>query len=70
MFHTLSYQLYTATEQQPADFRAGEMAAGPRDLRLCLGRAFRLRHLGRSARRAASDPPAVTAPGRALTSVR
>jgi hypothetical protein len=45
MFQTLSYQLYTATEQHPSDLRAahlrtGEAAAGLRDLRFRLRRAF------------------------------
>jgi hypothetical protein len=48
MFHTLSYQLYTyehgrtAAEQRAADTRVGEVTAEWRDLRLRLGRAFRL----------------------------
>jgi hypothetical protein len=50
MSHPLSYQLYryehglSAAGQRAADVRAGEAAAALRDLRLRLGRAFRLRH--------------------------
>ena len=49
MVYTLSYQIYkyehglTAAEQRAADVRAGEAAAALRDLRLRLGRIFRLR---------------------------
>jgi hypothetical protein len=78
MVYTLSYQMYksehglSAAEQRAADVRAGETAAALRDLRLCLGRAFRLRHRVRPARGAAD---AVTgsgahAPTRVLSSVR
>jgi hypothetical protein len=50
MFHPVSYQLYryesglSAAEQRAADVRTGEAAAGLRDLRLRLTRAFCLRH--------------------------
>ena len=79
MLHPLSYQLYrsehqyryenriSAATQRPADVRMGEAAAGLRDLRLGLGRAFRLEHRLRSARRAAN---AMTASVRVLSSVR
>jgi hypothetical protein len=59
MLYTLSYQMYkyehglSAAEQRAVDVRAGEAAAARRDLRLCLGRAFRLRHRARPARAAA-----------------
>jgi hypothetical protein len=55
MFHPLMYQLYkyehgfSAAEQRAADVRAGGAAAAARDLRLRLGRAFRLRHRVRPA---------------------
>ena len=67
MVYTLSYQMYkyehglTAAEQRAADVRAGEAAAALRDLRVCLGRSFRLRHRVRPARRGAADT--VTAAG-------
>jgi hypothetical protein len=73
MVYTLSYQIYkyehglTAAEQRAADARAGEAAATLRDLRLRLGRAFRPRRSGRSARGAAD---AGTASARVLSSVR
>ena len=77
MVYTLSYQMYkyehglSAAEQRAADVRAGEAAAALRDLRLCLGRAFRLRHRVPPARGAAD---AVTGRGRradgVLSSVR
>lgn len=51
MFQTMSYQLYSATGQQVCDLRSGEIAAVVRDLKLRLGRAFRLPHPMRSARR-------------------
>jgi hypothetical protein len=64
MFHPLSYQLYR--------YEHGLSAAELRDLRLHLGRTFRLRHRVRPARGAAG---AVTgsgadAPTRVLSSVR
>jgi hypothetical protein len=68
MFHPPSCQLYryehglTAAEQRAADVLAGEAAAGLRDLRFSLGRAFRLRHRVRPARQAAD---AVTGSGAA-----
>ena len=68
MVYTLSYQTYrsergfSAAEQRAADVRAGEAAAALRDLRLCLGRAFRPRRRVRPAREA---PGAVTAGGAA-----
>jgi hypothetical protein len=49
MHYPLSYQMYkyehglTAAEQRAADLRTGEVAAALRDLRLHLGRIFRLR---------------------------
>jgi hypothetical protein len=73
MMYTLSNQLYmyehglSAAGQRAADVRAGEAAAALRDMRLCLGRAFRLRRRVRPARRTAD---AVTAPARVLSSVR
>jgi hypothetical protein len=79
MLHPLTYQLYgseheyryehriSAATQRAADVRIGEAAAGLRDLRLCLGRAFRLEHRLRSARRAGN---AMTASVRVLSSVR
>jgi hypothetical protein len=71
MLDTLSYQMYkcghgvSAAEWRTADVRAGEAAAALRDLRTWLGRAFRLRHRARPARRAAdavtgSEPAAPT----------
>jgi hypothetical protein len=59
MVYTLSYQMdkyehgLSAAEQRAADVRAGEAAAALRDLRLGLGRGFRLRHRGRTGRRTA-----------------
>jgi hypothetical protein len=73
MVYTLSYQQYkyerglTATEQRAADVRAGETAAAVRDLRVCLGRSFRLRHRGRPTRGAADT---ITAPVRFMSSAR
>jgi hypothetical protein len=73
MVYTLSYQMYryehglSAAEQRAADVRAGEAAAALRDLRLHLGRAFRLRRRVRSAGGAAD---AMTASVRALSGVR
>jgi len=73
MVYTPSNQIYkyehglTAAEQRAADVLAGEAAAALRDLRLRLGRAFRLRHRVRSARGAAD---AVTASVRVPSSVR
>jgi hypothetical protein len=73
MFYPPSYQLYryehglTVAGQRAADVRAGEAAAALRDLRLCLGCAFRPGRRVRSARKAAD---AVTASVRVLSSVR
>ena len=73
MVYTPSNQIYkyehglTDAEQRAADVLAGEAAAALRDLRLRLGRAFRLRHRVRSARGAAD---AVTASVRVPSSVR
>jgi hypothetical protein len=77
MVYTLSYQMYkyehrlSAAEQRAADVRAGAGAAAVREGRVRLGRVFRLRPAGRSARRAAG---AVTgnraAPMRLLSSGR
>lgn len=73
MVYTLSYQMYKyenglgAAEQRAADVRAGEAAAALRDLRLCLGRGFRLGHRGRPTRGAADT---VTASARVLSGVR
>jgi hypothetical protein len=56
MVYALPCQMYkyehglTAAGQRAADVRAGEAAATLRDLRLHLGRTFRLRHRVRSAR--------------------
>ena len=78
MFHPPSYQLYryehglTAAEQRAADVTAGEAAAGLRDLRFRLGRAFRLGRPVRPARQAADAVTAsgAAAPARVLSSVR
>jgi hypothetical protein len=51
MFYTLSYQLYTATEQRTSDFSSGQIAAEIRDLRVRTGRAFRALHRVKPARR-------------------
>jgi hypothetical protein len=73
MVYPLSYQLYnyerglTAAEQRAADVHAGETAAAVRDLRVRLGRSFRLRHRVRPARGAADT---MTAPVRFLSSAR
>jgi hypothetical protein len=73
MVYTLSYQMYKyehglgAAEQRAADVRAGEAAAALRDLRLCLGRAFRLGQRGRPTCVAADT---VTASARVLSGVR
>jgi hypothetical protein len=79
MFHPLSYQLYrseheyryehrvSAAKQRAADVRVGEAAAGMGDLRLRLGRAFRLQRRVWSVGGAAD---AMTAPVRILSSVR
>ena len=59
MVYPMAYQQYryerglTDAEQRAADIRAGEVAAELRDLRLRLGRAFRLRRRVQRARRAA-----------------
>jgi hypothetical protein len=67
MVYTLSYQTYrserglSGAEQRAADVRAGEAAATLRDLRLCLGRAFRPRprvRPARAAQRAVTDTQA------------
>jgi hypothetical protein len=52
MLHTMTYQLYTAADQRPADLPSGEIAAGLRDLRLSLGRALRRRRHTRPVRTA------------------
>ncbi len=78
MLYTLSYQTYkyehglSAAEQRAADVRAGEVAAVLRDLRLRLGRAFRLRHRARPARGAAGavTGSGAAAPTQVLSSVR
>jgi hypothetical protein len=78
MLYTLSYQTYkyehglSAAEQRAADVRVGEVAAALRDLRLCLGRGFRLRHRVRPARGAADavTGSVAAAPTRVLSSVR
>jgi hypothetical protein len=73
MVYALPCQMYkyehglTAAGQRAADVRAGEAAAALRDLRLHLGRAFRLRHRVRSARGAADT---MTASVRVLPGVR
>ena len=73
MMYTLPNQLYkyerglTAAEQRGADVHAGETAAAVRDLRVCLGRTFRLRHRVRSAPGASGT---MTAPVRFLSSAR
>ena len=74
MVYTLSYQMCKyenglgAAEQRAADVRAGEAAAALRDLRLCLGRGFRLGRRGRPAREAADTVTASAA--RVLSGVR
>lgn len=80
MLHTLSYQMYkcahglyvSAAEQRAADARLGEAAAAVRDLRLRLGRVFRVRYRVRPARLAAGavTGSGAAAPPRVLTSVR
>jgi hypothetical protein len=78
MFYSLSYQVYkyehglSAAEQRAADVRAGEAAAARRDLRLRLGRAFRLRHHVRPAAGAAGAVAGsgAAAPPRVLSSAR
>jgi hypothetical protein len=78
MLYTLSYQMYkyehglSAAEQRAADVRAGEAAAALRDLRLRLGRAFRLNHRVRPARGTADavTGSGAAAPTRVLSSVR
>jgi hypothetical protein len=78
MVYTLSYQMYkyehglSAAEQRAADVRVGEAAAALRDLRLRLGRAFRLRPRVRPARGAgdAVTGSGAAAPARVLSSVR
>ena len=73
MLYPLSYEMYkyerglTAAEQRAADGCAGETAATVRDLRVCLGRGFRLRHRVRPAGRAADT---MTARVRFLSSAR
>jgi hypothetical protein len=75
MLYTLGYPMYkyehgvSAAEQRAADVRAGEAAAGLRDLRLGLGRAFRLGRRLRPARGAARPlPRSAAAPGRVTSS--
>jgi hypothetical protein len=77
MLYTLWYPMYkyehglSAAEQRTADVRVGEAAARLRDLRLGLGRAFRLRQRVRPARRTAYAPPrSAAAPRRVPSSVR
>jgi hypothetical protein len=78
MLYTVSYQMYkyehglSAAEQRAADVRAGEAAAALRDLRLRLGRAFRLRHQVQPARGAAGAVAGsgAAAPTRVLSSAR
>lgn len=73
MMYTLPSQQYkyarglTAAEQRAADVHAGETAAAMRDLRVYLGRTFRLRHRVRPARR---TPDVMTAAVRFLSSAR
>ena len=78
MVYTLSYQMYKyehglgAAEQRAADIRAGEAAAELTDLRLRVGRAFRLRHRVRPARDAAGavTESGTAGPARVLSSAR
>jgi hypothetical protein len=64
MLYTPSYQMYkyenglTAAEQRAADVCTGEAAAALRDLRVHLGRIFRLRRRVRPARGAVDAMPA------------
>jgi hypothetical protein len=73
MLYALLYQMYkyehglTAAEQRAADVGAGEAVAALRDVRLHIGRIFRLRRRVRPARRAAD---AMTASVRVPSSVR
>lgn len=75
MLYSPSYQMYkyehglyiTAAEQRATDIRAGEIAAALRDLRLGLGRAFRL---GRRRPPTLEVADAVAAPVRFLSSAR
>ena len=66
MLYTLSYQMYnyehglSAAEQRAADVHAGEAAAALRDLRLSLGRVFRLRHRVRPVGGAAASTRALS----------
>ena len=78
MFPAPSYQLYmyehgrTVAEQRAANTRAGEVAAELRNLRLILGRAFRLRRSSQTTRRAAGAMTGskTTASVQALSSCR
>jgi hypothetical protein len=78
MFHSLSDRLYrcehglSAAEQRAADVCPGEAAAALRDLRLHLGRAFRLRRRVRPVRGAAGAMTGsrAAAPARVLPGIR
>ena len=78
MFHALSNQLYryehglSVAEQRAADVCAGEAATALRDLRLYLGRAFRLRGRVRPVRGAAGAVAGsrAAAPTRVLPGIR
>ena len=78
MVYPMAYQQYryerglTDAEQRAADIRAGEVAAELRDLRLRLGRAFRLRRRVRPVRGAAGAVAGsrAAAPTRVLSSIR
>ena len=76
MIYTLSYQQYkyerglTAAEQRAADVRAGETAAALRDLRVRLGRSFRLRRRVRPGPGPRGAADTMTAPVRFLSSAR
>jgi hypothetical protein len=52
MLQTMTYQLYTAADQRPADLPSREIAVALRDMRVSLGRAFRPRPRTRPVRTA------------------
>jgi hypothetical protein len=80
VYYSQSYQIYkqehglsvSTAEQRAADVRAGEAAAALRDLRLRLGRAFRLRRRVQPARGAAGavTGSGTSAPTRVLSRIR
>jgi hypothetical protein len=77
MLYTLSHQQYkyehglNAAERRAADIRAGQAAAGLRDLRLRLRHAFRLGRRVQPARGADTVTASrATAPARVLSGIR